>query len=124
MKRTLYIIRGHSGSGKTTLAKSLTDKVFEADHFFVRDGIYKYDRTLIKYAHAECLSRVICELQRNRSDIAVANTFTRRWEYAAYLDAVARFGYSIEIRVCRGNYPNVHGVPPEVIQDQKLRFEH
>jgi tRNA uridine 5-carbamoylmethylation protein Kti12 len=53
--KILYIVRGIPGSGKTTFAKSLNCPVFEADMFFVNSqGIYNFDYTKIKDAHAWC----------------------------------------------------------------------
>ena len=48
----LIIIRGIPGSGKTTMAKSYQGySHYEADMFFMKDGVYNFDRAKIKNAH-------------------------------------------------------------------------
>lgn len=53
----LVLIRGLPGSGKTTMA-SVPAQVgyahFEADLFFITDGVYSYDASRIRDAHAWC----------------------------------------------------------------------
>lgn len=53
----LILIRGLPGSGKSTRARGLAMAGFlhfEADNFFERDGLYQYDASRIKDAHAWC----------------------------------------------------------------------
>jgi len=50
---SLVIIRGCSGSGKSTLAKLLGSnfKHFEADMYFMKNGVYQFDGTKLGAAH-------------------------------------------------------------------------
>ena len=58
--KTLYIIRGVPGSGKSSWARTqLGVKPFEADDFFMRDGVYRYQADLVPRAHEFCKRR--CE---------------------------------------------------------------
>ena len=52
-------------------------------------------------------------------NVVVANTFTRRWEYEPYL----KMCDDVEIVVARGNYQNIHGVPDNVVERMRERFE-
>ena len=51
----LVLIRGLPGSGKTTMARVLALVGYEhheADHYFERDGAYKFDPADLPKAHA------------------------------------------------------------------------
>jgi hypothetical protein len=120
----LYIIRGLPGSGKSTLAKTLkshgvVNRHYEADMFMVNaDGQYEFDPAKLKHCHAECL-RLTAYGLRCRERVAVSNTFTRFWEMQPYLD----LGFPTTVIVCEGNYQNIHGVPPEKVNEMRSRWE-
>jgi predicted kinase len=116
----LYIIRGISGSGKTTIAKSLgIPNHFEADMWFEKFNGGKFDAAKLKEAHAWCLQQVK-ESVLSGHDCVVANTFTRRWEYADYL----HLAYETFVIIANGRYQNIHGVPEEKVKQQEERFEY
>lgn len=128
---TLYLVRGLPGSGKSTLAARLARFVIEADDFFMQSGEYKFDQSKIGEAQLQCRSRVQSLLNRGQ-DVAVANTFSRAWELQDYVEmaafALAKLyvidlydgGLTDEELVAR----NAHGVPIEVIQKMRARWEH
>ena len=123
--KTLYIIRGVPGSGKSTWARTqLGIKPFEADDFFMRDGVYRYQADLVPRAHEFCKRRCENAMQEGVETIAVANTFTRKWEYSKYLELAEKYGYTVVIHICKGNYKNVHNVPDDVIAKMRERFEY
>jgi len=126
MAKTLYIVRGLPGSGKSTLAAKLvgSDYVYEADQFFVRNGVYTFVPHLLKDAHAWCKRNVQAAMQSGFSGIAVANTFTQKWEYEEYLNLAEEYGYEVCVLVCQNNYGNIHGVPPEAIERMRNRWEN
>jgi len=119
----LTLIRGIPGSGKTTLAKSLgIQNHFEADMFFISGGEYKFNPAKLKEAHAWCQSQTRNALARGE-DVVTSNTFCRLWEMQAYLDMAKEYGAEIEIKICSGDYVNVHGVPGDVVERMRRDFE-
>lgn len=124
-KQKVTLIRGIPGSGKTTMALDMDATLVEADQFFVhKDGKYRHDRRFIKDAHAWC------QLEMKRlllagDDVVIANTFIEKWEIIGYLKAIQSLGLELDILVleAKGEYPNVHGVPEEVVCRMKEQFE-
>lgn len=123
--KTLYIVRGLPGSGKSTWVRTqLHIKPFEADDFFMRDGAYHYIADMVPRAHDFCKRRCENAMKDGQEIIAVANTFVRKWEYSKYLELAEKYGYTVVIHICRGNYKNVHNVPDDVITRMRERFEY
>lgn len=120
----LVLIRGLPGSGKSTMARAMTGYVhLEADMFFVGDdGVYRYDREKIKAAHLWCQRETRKALARGES-VVVSNTFTRRFEMEPYFGMARKLGVSVRVIEATGNWPNIHGVPPEVIKKMRQRWE-
>lgn len=128
--KKLVIIRGIPGSGKTTMAKEICDGIikhphFEADDFFTHSYLdeYNFSPELVKYAHQYCQLNTMKAMYEQHPKIVVSNTFTQIWELEPYLDMAKQFGYEVDIYVCDGEYPNVHGVPQEKVEEMKRRFE-
>lgn len=122
--KTLHIVRGVPGSGKTTYCKKeLHITPYEADDFFMVGGKYEFKPEQLAQAHKYCQTNVEWAMKSDTQYIAVANTFTRAWEIKPYLDLAKVYGYEVVIHTCTGNYQNVHGVPEEVINRMKERFE-
>ena len=120
----LVIIRGIPGSGKTTMAKSYQGySHYEADMFFMKDGVYNFDRAKIKNAHNWCQESVKSDLEHGLS-VIVSNTFVARWEVQPYVDMALALNVPYKIITATGNYQNVHGVPPEVIERMKKNWEN
>ena len=125
--KVLYLVRGvpQLGSGKSTFAQSLGCPVFEADMFFVnKQGVYNFDFTKIKDAHAWCQEMVEDHMFNQEDKIAVSNTFTQEWEFQPYFELAKEFGYkvfSIIIENRHGN-TNEHNVPEDKIEQMKNRF--
>jgi predicted kinase len=121
--QTLHLIRGISGSGKTTYAESLQVKVVEADQFFINQhGQYSYDRKQIKLSHQWCHLETRRLLMAGY-DVAVANTFVKKWEMEFYFDLAKELNISVQIKICEGRYQNKHGVPAESIKRMIDKFE-
>jgi len=119
----LYIICGLPGSGKTTFGRHLMQQgvvsyVAQADDFFGIGDKYQFDPTKLKEAHDWCYNNVV-NLLKDNYRVAVCNTFSRRWERQRYLD----LPYPKVVIKMLGEYPNIHGVPPETIQRMKERWE-
>lgn len=121
----LVLIRGLPGSGKSTCAREdfPTYAHIEADMYFMdAEGNYKYNPSKIKQAHAWCRKMVIKHMQK-RHEIVVSNTFTQLWEMQPYFDLAKKFDYRCKVISLTGNYGNIHGVPEEVIERMRKRWE-
>lgn len=122
----LFIIRGVSGSGKTTLSELLKKNGF-IHNFYEADMWMDYDkpfnRDSLMSAHESCIDAVYHSLLK-RESVAVSNTFTRLWEINPYKRMADRLNVEVFIIKCTGNYKNVHGVPDDVVQSMRERWEN
>jgi hypothetical protein len=122
----LVLIRGLPGSGKSTVAQRYyPNHVWvEADHYFVdpATGIYTYVPEEIREAHAYSQQKTRYSLEYKRN-VVVSNTFTQIWELQPYLDIAALAKVKVEVVRCMGQWPSIHGVPPEKLQQMYARFE-
>lgn len=133
--KNLILLRGLPGAGKSTTAKLLGaggagTAHFEADMYFMVDGEYKFDATKLKDAHQWCQSSVehamlLNKTQGHNSTIIVSNTFTQEWEMDAYYKLAEEWGYMVTSLIVENRHGgvNVHGVPDEVLDKMKQRFE-
>jgi predicted kinase len=127
--KILYIVRGLPGSGKSTLAKMLTSgsgpSHYEADMYFMEDGVYKFDVNRIKVAHAWCQGMVEMDMLKDVPVIAVSNTFTQEWEMEAYYELAKKYGYTTFSIIVENRHGGVneHNVPDEVLTKMNNRFE-
>lgn len=129
MTAKLIIIRGLPGSGKSTLAvKMINEKkahiYYEADMYFIDPltGEYKFEGNKIGEAHEWCQDRVKAHLFKGEV-VIVSNTFTRHREMSPYVEFAKANNIPFEVIVCRENYGSIHGVPPEVLEKMKERWE-
>jgi predicted kinase len=129
--QTLTLIRGLPGCGKSTQAAKLpAQPIFEADQFFVVDGVYKFDPSKLPQAHAECQKNTRETLAAGDSCI-VANTFTQRWEMETYLEMAKEFDTRLNVvDLFDGDCSdeelaerNIHGVPLQAIQAMRKRYQ-
>jgi hypothetical protein len=120
MKVTFY--RGLPGSGKSTAARKTGMPVIEADDFFMVREEYKFAPHLIGYAHDWAVNELARMLHKGH-DVCVANTFTQKWELAAYLKVAWAFGAQVEVICVHGNWGSTHGVPPETVEKMRTRWE-
>lgn len=121
----IYLIRGLPGSGKSTLANELQAYICEADQYFMTNNVYEFSIERVAEAHRACQNKVDKAMQHGLGKIAVANTFTRRWEMTPYYDLAKKYGYKvIEITLGGEGFENTHKVPAETIQKMKERWEY
>jgi predicted kinase len=122
--KTLTLVRGLPGAGKSTFAKTLGGIHIEADHYFMKDGEYKFDASKLKQAHEYC--RISAEgWMMEGYNIVVSNTFTQEWEMDAYHELAGKYGYRVYSIIVenRHNGVNEHGVPADKLEQMKNRFE-
>ena len=122
MTGNLILVRGCPGSGKSTFAQKeyvepFGYKLIEADMYFIKDGVYMYDKSKISDAHKWCFNETIKALT-NGENVIVANTFTKQWEIDDYLKL-----NPAKIFRCTGTYQNVHNVPKGIVKQMQIRFE-
>jgi predicted kinase len=131
--KNLYIVRGLPGSGKSTFAKSIAKpwQIFEADQFFMKNGIYTFDMTKLKDAHNDCKRRVHKALHPGLlssflyNTVVVSNTFTQDWEMRFYQIIGKKYGYKIHTIIVENRHggTNQHGVPDEKLDIMRNRFQ-
>ncbi len=134
--KNAYIIRGLPGSGKSTLAETLTgypNAVCSADAYFVSfSGQYFFDPLKLQDAHEACRDKWFVLTFAGTPNIAVANTFSTKWEWESYKIRAEHMGYRvIVIDLFDGGglsdvelmKRNVHGVPRETIAKMRARWE-
>lgn len=119
----MLLIRGLPGSGKSTLAKQLPGVHFEADDYFMYNGVYMFDAQKLWWVHQTCLSQVKWAMVAKFPDITVANTFTTVKEMKPYFALAKEFKYDVQVYECTGNYGSVHGVPTDTIERMRARWE-
>lgn len=130
----LIIIRGVPGSGKSTLSNKLKMRLIkfgykpsdivqcEADQYFIaEDGSYNWDPEKLGSAHSYCFHKAENALNENKIAI-VSNTFVDKKSLKRYLALGEQMDVPVEVYRCKGQWQNVHSVPPEVVQNMKDRF--
>ena len=131
MKKKLILVRGVPGSGKSTFAEKIYTEIdesngkvalYEAD-MFLQDaaGNYRYHPSLMTAAHKMCHAQTEFALF-DGYNVIVANTFVGEWEFAEYVKIAKRQDAELIIYETKTQYQNIHGVPPEKVQDMKNRF--
>lgn len=131
MGKRLWLFRGVPGCGKSTAAHYASGgsgPIFSADMFFesYENGglVYRFDGSKLKEAHENCRRLTDQAMLGGVSDIYVTNTFTQEWEMETYYKLAEAYGYTVFSMIVenRHNGENIHGVPPEKVQEMKDRF--
>jgi predicted kinase len=128
--RTVTILRGISGAGKSTYTRNNHPNavVCSADNWFIKDGVYTFNRDLLGKAHDWCKAQFESALQRSQDEVVVDNTNTTMREMKFYVEKAKQYGY--ELNVVRLTVDpviaasrNLHGVPMEGVQAMQNRFQ-
>ena len=128
MKPTLYLIRGVPGAGKTTFAnmlnsRLLVDRVYEADQYFYKDGIYEFNPLKLHKAHEQCQRNTRIALSEGLS-VAVSNTSCEEWEVETYQNIAAEYDANFVSIIVenRNNTENIHGCTEEKVEQMRKKF--
>lgn len=140
--RQVTILSGASGSGKTYLADRILMQTQGVrvctNNFFMEGGVYKFDRTQLQAAHADCFRHFMTFLMRGvahtspmvkveRPDhIVVDNTNTTTWEIAPYILAASAYGWNYRVvtivltqaQIAEAHKRNVHDCPLHAVAGQ------
>lgn len=128
--QTLTLVRGLPGCGKSTEACQFDLPIFEADQFFIVNGVYNFDPSKLGAAHEQCQRKTFESLAANKSCV-VANTFTQRWEMEPYLKMAKNTNTRLNVvdlfdGGCSDEklaQRNTHGVPLKAIQAMRSRYQ-
>lgn len=105
----VILMSGISGAGKDTWIQARFDAenalVVSADNYFMRDGVYTFDPSLLPAAHGKCL-RDFVEVVRLSAFVRVStlpdnlivnNTNLSTEELAPYVALASAYGFPIEL---------------------------
>jgi len=123
--KELILLRGLPGNGKSTFAKVIGGTHYETDMYFMEDGIYHFDPSGLKDAHAWCRNSTETAMRRGEDKVIVSNTFTQEWEMKAYYELAEKYGYRVFSVIIENRHGGVneHGVPEDKLEIMKNRFE-
>ncbi|XP_043229505.1 2',3'-cyclic-nucleotide 3'-phosphodiesterase-like [Amphibalanus amphitrite] len=101
--KVLFVLRGLPGCGKSYLADKIATTypgtvLCSADHFFMKDASYQFDREQLSAAHESCKQRAEHACLEQRSHIVVDNTNLRYWEWSEYAKLAARHHYLVLVQ--------------------------
>jgi hypothetical protein len=89
--------------------------------YFVRNGFYNFDSSLLMKAHAWC-QQVTLEALHDGLDVVVSNTFCQRWEMAPYEKMAVKVGAKLQVIVQEIEYESLH-VDRSVVERMRARWE-
>lgn len=135
-QNTVIFVRGISGSGKSTTAKKLksgfknlnvTVTQLEADHWFIKNGLYKFDKNKLGYVHGKCKEAFEEAINNKKNVVILSNTFVRIEEMEEYIKYAFDKNYNIIFTDSGTTWKNdiyechemcVHNVPFRTVSNQ------
>ena len=108
-KGVINIMRGIPGSGKSRYVRvnrEYGDLSCSADDYFQRGGVYHFDSSKLKEAHAHCMWLFLRSVEREQSErvrnggqcgIWVDNTGIHAWELSPYVAIANAYGTPYQI---------------------------
>lgn len=130
--RQIYLLRGLPGSGKSHWVQTKLNNpvVCSADDYFIVDGVYCHDASLLDEAHTESLKKFIKALINEESPIVVDNTNICVWEMAPYVQLAKTFwgrdfelilvNFIPDLQLCLER--QTHGVPERIMLTMYSNF--
>lgn len=88
----------------------------------MHDGKYEWTKDTVKDAIAWCTDMVDACLGAGM-DVCVANTFTKMRFVMAYEKIALRNNAKFEVYRCQGDFKNVHGLSPKMVESFKNAME-
>eukprot|EP00062_Callorhinchus_milii_P007052 gi/632948218/ref/XP_007889471.1/ PREDICTED: uncharacterized protein LOC103177205 isoform X2 [Callorhinchus milii] len=136
--KVLIFMRGLPGSGKTTLSQDILAQnpsgvVLTTDDYFLRDGSYWFNSSLLGEAHEWNQERAKQIMDEGVTPVIIDNTNIQAWEMKPYVEMAADRGYRVDFQepdtwwkfdVSELEKRNKHRVPREKIIQMMERFEH
>ena len=140
-QKELVLMRGLPGSGKTYLAKKYLKKdddrkngvILSTDDYFMNNGEYKFDSSILKDAHIWNQERAEKEMRDNEtSPIIIDNTHTRKWEAKPYVKNAVKYGYIVKFIETQTEWAknidelvkrDAHNVPKKVLKRMLDQWE-
>lgn len=132
--KNFIILRGVSGSGKTTVASFIEElalgsfgrcTIATADDYFMKDGVYKFNKFGLGKAHETCKRKVETAMSFNVPVVVLANTNTTEKDFKPYIELAEKYKYKIISLVVENRHgnKNIHDVPEETLikQAEKLK---
>lgn len=127
----LIIMSGTPGAGKTTYVQAnfSTAVVCSADHYFMKNGDYCFDKRQLGEAHKQCFERFNKAMTEQAELIVIDNTSTKLRDLREYIDPALSNSYEVEVIVLKvpvlvAFKRNTHGVPLETIDRMASNIEN
>lgn len=129
MKQSLIIMQGPPGGGKTTIARAIfaqQDRVGVAicstDDYFLVNGVYKFDPTLIAVNHEKNQKAARAWLARGYI-VVVDNTNIHCWEARPYVQMAQNRDIPVQFVRVNSSFKSEHGVPSAVVARMRAEME-
>lgn len=131
--KKVFCMRGLPGSGKNTwIANKIANDwqsanvvVCSSDDYFMVNGEYKFNESLLGEAHKSCFRKFMFTLAAESAEgqdsiVVVNNTNISNWEISPYSAIAQAMDYEFEVieiksTVAQSIARNTHGVRPETI---------
>lgn len=135
--KVIVIMKGLPGSGKSFLSTQLKKMykggvICSADHYFMKDGEYKFNADELKSAHEFCQENARKAAVNGTPVIIIDNTNIQAWNYKSYLRLSKEHHYTPLILEPQTPWAkntkllakkNSHGVPKETLDQRLKKFE-
>lgn len=141
MIKRLIILRGCPGSFKSTYANRIKTKlhnifglnciICSADDYFIKNGVYNYDRSKAGRAHEQCYENANRAMRDGVDIVLLDNTNITRNDFKHYVKLAEWFKYAVIEKVFGLNESvdvlfnrNIHGVPKEKIEIMLVKLRN